>query len=56
MGTFLCSGGDDVQVWSLNNESGRGETFRRIGEAEVLNLDEDVFQQQSAFHSPERPR
>ena len=33
-------GGDDVQVWSLNDETRRGETYKKIGEAEVLNLED----------------
>ena len=54
-------GGDDIQVWSLsdspNGGRGRGgETYRRIGEAEILKLDDEeqnVFQ--TSLLSPGTP-
>ena len=56
--------GDDIQVWSLNdddspNNGGRrrgGETYRRLGEAEILKLDDEeqnVFQ--TSLLSPGSP-
>ena len=47
-------GGEDVQILRLDEDTRREETYKRVGDSEILSLDHNSLQQQQNISSNDR--